>query len=72
MHIKYHPIVCSPGALSEEVVQDAYVGLLRDHALLLFTGPVTLGYDTQYDRTVDGSGNPGEYIQFYIMWGDEE
>lgn len=71
MNIKYHPIVCSPKALNEGVVQDAYASLLRDHALL-FTGPVTLGYDTQYDRSIDSDGKPGEYVQFYIMWGDSE
>lgn len=71
MNIKYLPNVYHPDEVTEDLVTDAFVELVQSVPVGAL-GSVTLGYDTQYDRSIDSDGKPGEYVQFYIMWGDSE
>lgn len=70
MNIKYLPYAYQPEEITEELVSYALDKLVQSVPVGIRES-VTLGYETQYDRSIDADGKPGEYVQFYIMWGDE-
>lgn len=68
MRFEYHPEVIDPKRFTPEWFGDRVADLLAEY----WTEGAVYGFDRQYDRTIDEDGNPGEYIQVWMSWGEED
>lgn len=68
MKFIYHPEVISPEGFNAAWFGDRVADLLEEHGVV---GAV-YGFDCQYDRTIDEDGNPGEYVQVWMSWEEED
>lgn len=64
----YYPHVVHPKEVTQAWMEEAISWLVRQTTSLEFE----LGYETQYDRTIDENGDPGEYVQVWMRIEEEE
>lgn len=64
----YYPHVVHPKQVTQEWMEEAISWLMKQTTKLEYE----IGYETQYDRTIDEAGNPGEYIQVWMRIEGEE
>lgn len=67
MRFQYHSETIDPEQFNSTWFGDRVADLLAEH----WVEGAVYGFDRQYDRTIDENGNPGEYIQVWMSWEEE-